>query len=132
MDLSTTLQQAINAISLGAIYALFALGYALVFSILGVLHLAHSAIFMWGAFIGLLALDPAKAPILIAFIIAAAILSIPTILLEMKLIQPQLQRLPEETRRFAGLIVRVIALFLFWQIGKYIYTVFIGLLPETM
>jgi branched-chain amino acid transport system permease protein len=132
MDLSTTLQQAINAISLGAIYALFALGYALVFSILGVLNLAHSAIFMWGAFIGLLALDPAKAPILIAFSIAAAILSIPAILLEMRLVQPQLQRFPDETRRFVGLIVRVIALFLFWQIGKIIYSVVIGVLPETM
>jgi branched-chain amino acid transport system permease protein len=57
MELTTLLQQAINAISLGAIYALFALGYALVFSILGVLNLAHSAIFAWGAFIGLLAID---------------------------------------------------------------------------
>jgi branched-chain amino acid transport system permease protein len=132
MDLSTTLQQAINAISLGAIYALFALGYALVFSILGVLNLAHSAIFMWGAFIGLLALDPAKAPILIAFSIAAAILSIPAIGLEMRLVQPQLQRFPDETRRFVGLIVRVIALFLFWQIGKTIYSAVIGVLPETM
>jgi branched-chain amino acid transport system permease protein len=132
MDLSTTLQQAINAISLGAIYALFALGYALVFSILGVLNLAHSAIFMWGAFIGLLALDPAKAPILIAFSIATAILSIPAILLEMRLVQPQLQRFPDETRRFVGLIVRVIGLFLFWQIGKIIYGAVIGVLPETM
>jgi branched-chain amino acid transport system permease protein len=132
MDLSTILQQAINAISLGAIYALFALGYALVFSILGVLNLAHSAIFMWGAFIGLLALDPAKAPILIAFSIAAAILSIPAILLEMRLVQPQLQRFPDETRRFVGLIVRVIGLFLFWQIGEIIYSAVIGLLPETM
>ena len=61
---------------------MFALGYALVFSILGVLNLAHSAIFMWGAFIGLLALDPAKAPILVAFSIVATILSIPAILLE--------------------------------------------------
>jgi branched-chain amino acid transport system permease protein len=132
MDLSTTLQQAINAISLGAIYALFALGYALVFSILGVLNLAHSAIFMWGAFIGLLALDPAKAPVLVAFIIAAATLSIPAILLEMRLVQPQLQRFPDETRRFVGLIVRVIALFLFWQIGKIIYSAMISSLPETM
>lgn len=132
MDLSTALQQAINAISLGAIYALFALGYALVFSILGVLNLAHSAIFMWGAFIGLLALDPPKAPILIAFSITAAILSIPAILLETRLIQPQLQRIPEEIRRFLALVLRIVLLFLFWEIGTYIYSFVIGLLPETM
>src|SRR5690606_15009692 len=48
------LQQLINALSLGTIYSLFALGYALVFSVLGVLNLAHSAIFTAGAVIGLL------------------------------------------------------------------------------
>ncbi len=46
-------QQIVNAIWLGGVYSLFSLGYALVFSILGILNLAHSAIFMWGAFIGL-------------------------------------------------------------------------------
>lgn len=49
------LQQIVNAIWLGSVYSLFALGYALVFSVLGVLNLAHSAVFMWGAFIGLAA-----------------------------------------------------------------------------
>ncbi|MBI5669909.1 MAG: branched-chain amino acid ABC transporter permease [Chloroflexi bacterium] len=48
-------QQIVNAIWLGGVYSLFALGYALVFSVLGVLNLAHSAVFMWGAFIGLVA-----------------------------------------------------------------------------
>jgi branched-chain amino acid transport system permease protein len=47
------LQQIVNAIWLGGVYSLFSLGYALVFSILGILNLAHSAVFMWGAFIGL-------------------------------------------------------------------------------
>lgn len=48
-------QQIVNAIWLGGVYSLFALGYALVFSVLGVLNLAHSAVFMWGAFVGLVA-----------------------------------------------------------------------------
>jgi branched-chain amino acid transport system permease protein len=47
-------QQIVNAIWLGGVYSLFSLGYALVFSILGILNLAHSAVFMWGAFIGLI------------------------------------------------------------------------------
>lgn len=46
------LQQTVNALWLGSIYSLFALGYALVFSVLGVLNLAHSAVFMWGAYLG--------------------------------------------------------------------------------
>lgn len=78
MDSTLFLQQSINAISLGAIFALFALGYSLVFSILGVLNLAHSAIFMWGAFIGLLAMDTDTGP---PYLIAAFVVVIPMFIL---------------------------------------------------
>jgi branched-chain amino acid transport system permease protein len=44
-------QQVINAISIGSIYALFAVGYTLVFGVMDVLNLAHSAVFMLGAVI---------------------------------------------------------------------------------
>ncbi|HRE48322.1 MAG TPA: branched-chain amino acid ABC transporter permease [Aggregatilineales bacterium] len=64
------LQQVANAVALGAIYSLFALGYALVFSILGTLNLAHSAVFMWGAYFGLYSVLEWKLPLLIAFPIA--------------------------------------------------------------
>lgn len=46
-------QQVVNALWLGGLYSLFALGYALIFSVLGLLNLSHSAVFVWGAFIGL-------------------------------------------------------------------------------
>ncbi|HYM50948.1 MAG TPA: branched-chain amino acid ABC transporter permease [Candidatus Limnocylindrales bacterium] len=42
-------QQILNAIFIGSIYALFAVGYTLVFGVLDVLNLAHSAVFMLGA-----------------------------------------------------------------------------------
>jgi branched-chain amino acid transport system permease protein len=42
-------QQLLNAIAIGSIYALFAVGYTLVFGVLDVLNLAHSAVFMLGA-----------------------------------------------------------------------------------
>ena len=48
-------QQIVNALWLGGLYSLFALGYALIFSVLGLLNLSHSAVFVWGAFIGLYA-----------------------------------------------------------------------------
>ncbi|MEM6527211.1 MAG: branched-chain amino acid ABC transporter permease [Chloroflexota bacterium] len=54
MTTTQIIQQIINAISLGAIYALFSLGYALVLSVLGVLNLSHSAVFSWGAIFGLI------------------------------------------------------------------------------
>ena len=46
-------QQAINAIALGAVYAVFAVGYTLIFGVLKVLNLAHAAIYMVGAFLTL-------------------------------------------------------------------------------
>jgi branched-chain amino acid transport system permease protein len=42
-------QQLLNALFIGSIYALFAVGYTLVFGVLDILNLAHSAVFMLGA-----------------------------------------------------------------------------------
>ncbi len=46
-------QQVINGLFLGSIYALFALGYTLVFGVLDILNLAHQAVFMLCAFVAL-------------------------------------------------------------------------------
>jgi branched-chain amino acid transport system permease protein len=47
------LQQFANALGLGAVYALFALGFTLIFGVLEIITLAHGAVFMVGAFAGL-------------------------------------------------------------------------------
>ncbi|MCP9915775.1 branched-chain amino acid ABC transporter permease [Cyanobium sp. ATX 6F1] len=44
------LQLLVNGLSSGAVYALFALGYTLVFSVLGVINFAHGAVFTLGAY----------------------------------------------------------------------------------
>jgi branched-chain amino acid transport system permease protein len=46
-------QQFVNGVFSGSIYALFAVGYTLVFGILDILNLAHQAVFMLGAVIAL-------------------------------------------------------------------------------
>src|SRR5207248_2279540 len=46
-------QQVLNGIFLGSIYALFAVGYTLVFGVLDILNLAHQAVFMLAAFVAL-------------------------------------------------------------------------------
>ena len=46
-------QQAVNGLSLGAIYALLALGFTLVYGILELINFAHFNVFMVGSFIGL-------------------------------------------------------------------------------
>ena len=47
------LQQVINGLSLGAMYALLALGFTLVYGILELINFAHFNVFMVGSFIGL-------------------------------------------------------------------------------
>lgn len=49
------LQQIANALALGSVYALFAIGFTLIFGVLEVITLAHGAVFMVGAFAGLIA-----------------------------------------------------------------------------
>ena len=46
------IQQLINGLSLGAIYALIALGYTMVYGVLRFINFAHSDVFMVGAFAG--------------------------------------------------------------------------------
>jgi branched-chain amino acid transport system permease protein len=48
--LSQAIQQTVNALSIGAIYALIALGYTMVYGIIELINFAHGDIFMVGAF----------------------------------------------------------------------------------
>jgi branched-chain amino acid transport system permease protein len=51
------LQQIVNGVSLGAVYALLALGFTLVYGILELINFAHFSIFMIGAFVALVVLQ---------------------------------------------------------------------------
>jgi len=46
-------QQLINGLMLGSSYALIAVGYSLIFGVMGLLHFAHGEVFMVGAFVAL-------------------------------------------------------------------------------
>ena len=50
------LQQCVNAIFLGSIYALIALGYTMVYGIIELINFAHGELFTAGAFIGVIVL----------------------------------------------------------------------------
>jgi branched-chain amino acid transport system permease protein len=50
------LQQLINGVTLGAMYGLIAIGYTMVYGIIGMINVAHGEIFMIGAFISLMGL----------------------------------------------------------------------------
>ncbi|NYE23263.1 branched-chain amino acid ABC transporter permease [Pigmentiphaga litoralis] len=64
-------QQLVNALSLGCVYALFALGFTLVFGVLGVINLSHGAVFMAGAYIALQLVLKFDAPLWLAVVASA-------------------------------------------------------------
>jgi branched-chain amino acid transport system permease protein len=66
-------QQIINGLSLGGVYALFALGFTLVFGVLNVINLAHGAIFMIGAYAALYAVLVFHFSLLPAIFVAALV-----------------------------------------------------------
>ncbi|WP_158811898.1 branched-chain amino acid ABC transporter permease LivH [Beijerinckia sp. L45] len=74
------LQQTINGLTLGSIYGLIALGYTMVYGIVGMINFAHGEIFMIGAFISLIAFTALGligitwAPLAIVLVLLIAIL----------------------------------------------------------
>ena len=63
-------QQIVNAISLGGVYALFALGFTLIFGVLNIVNLAHGAVFMIGAYAALKAVIVLRLPLPVAILVA--------------------------------------------------------------
>lgn len=73
------IQQTFNGLSLGAIYALIAIGYTMVYGIIGMINFAHGEIYMLGAYTGLVTLTALGTgalplPLLLALMLLVAML----------------------------------------------------------
>ncbi|MEH1962360.1 MAG: branched-chain amino acid ABC transporter permease [Nostoc sp.] len=102
MNINLFLQQLLNGLSIGSVYAIFALGYTLVYSILGIINLAHGAIFTLGAYFtyalmggnfgfnGLLANAalPIKLPFAISLILGSTLAGLIGVVMERIAFQP--------------------------------------------
>ena len=82
------LEQLINGITLGSIYAIVALGYTLVFGVLDIINMAHGEIFMFGAFVGMLIMSKTGAPLPVAFLGAIVVTAAMGLLLERLALRP--------------------------------------------
>lgn len=77
-------QQLLNGLSLGAIYALIAIGYTMVYGIIGMINFAHGDIYMIGAYVGLVTLSavgvnsglPLPLLVLVMLAVAAAVTAV--------------------------------------------------------
>lgn len=77
--MSALLQQIINGISIGSVYALMAVGYSLVYSIMNFSNFAHGGVIMFGAYFGFFFMTLFKFPFPVAFIgagLCAAVLAV--------------------------------------------------------
>ncbi|MBQ1890080.1 branched-chain amino acid ABC transporter permease [Selenomonas caprae] len=70
------LQQLVNGISLGSIYALIALGYTMIYGIIKLINFAHGDIYMVGAYIGFYAITQAHLSIVPALLISFVVTGI--------------------------------------------------------
>ncbi len=106
--MSYFLQQVINGLQLGSVYALIALGYTLVYGIIRLINFAHGDVFMIGAYLGFYAITRFYLPFPIALIIAMLGCAIIGIVIE-KLVYKPLRNAP----RIACLITALgVSLFL--------------------
>lgn len=81
-------QQIINGLFLGSIYALFALGYTLVFGVLDILNLAHAAVFMVASFVAVTLVGTFHLHILVALPLAVLFAGLLGLLLERVAFRP--------------------------------------------
>ena len=83
MDLmQQILQQLVNGISLGSIYALIALGYTMIYGIIKLINFAHGDVYMVGAYTGFFAVTFARFPLWAAIIAAMVVTGILGVLIE--------------------------------------------------
>lgn len=65
-------QQLINGLQLGFVYALIALGYTMVYGIVRLINFAHGDVFMVGAYLGFYAITRANMPLPLAILVSMA------------------------------------------------------------
>ena len=82
------LQQLVNGLTLGSLYAVLAIGLTLVFGVLNIINMAHGGIFMIGAFVGLFMVTIFNVNIFVALIVAMAVGAILGYLLEFVALRP--------------------------------------------
>lgn len=76
------LQQTLNGLSIGSIYALIALGYTMVYGILGFINFAHGDLFMLGAYIGFALVSFLHMNLVLALVLAMLLTGVVGIIVE--------------------------------------------------
>lgn len=76
------LQQLINGLALGSVYALLALGYTMVYGIIQLINFAHGEIYMIGAFSGFYCASTLHLPLIPTLLVAMVVSALAGIIIE--------------------------------------------------
>lgn len=86
------MQQVLNGVVVGSVYALFALGFTLLFGVNHIMNMAHGSVFMWGAFAGLYVVLQFDAPIYVALLVGMLAGGAVSVLLDLVAFRPLRRR----------------------------------------
>lgn len=101
-DMSQILQQLVNGLALGSVYALIALGYTMVYGIVRLINFAHGEVFMLGAYYGFYAITKLHIPFILAMPLAMGMAALTGVIIERLAYRP-LRQAP----RIAALITAI-------------------------
>jgi branched-chain amino acid transport system permease protein len=82
------LQQILNGLTAGSVYALIALGYTMIYGILGLINFAQGEIYMAGAFAAVLLLSAYKVNFFVAFLFGMGVAGMVGVVLERLAFRP--------------------------------------------
>ena len=113
MDMTLIMQSILVGLNLAAIYALMALGLTLMFGILGIVNLAHGALYMLGAYGMFYLYQELGLNFFLAMVLTVATLGLVGLLMERTLYRPV-------GGKFAPVIVIMLSLMIFLETAGYL------------
>jgi len=92
VSVNLLVQQLVNGISIGAVYALIAIGLTLVFGIMDIINFAYGEFVMLGAYALFFLLELPSMPYFLALIVAVALISVAAVVIERSVFRPLYDR----------------------------------------
>ncbi len=86
--LRTVIDQTVNGLVIGNIYALIAVGLAFIFGVAHLINFAHGSVFMFGAYVGWFCISRLNLPLLPTFLVVAIVCAIMGVLTEQLCVRP--------------------------------------------
>ena len=110
------MQQLVNGLAVGSIYALIALGYTMVYGTIKLINFAHGDVYMMGAFIGYFAVMVLKLNVFLALLVAMVACAVLGVVIERVAYKPL-----RKSTRVAALITAIGVSYLLENVMSYFF-----------